>query len=469
MSGTEIVRPVDGSTITRIPIAGSADVDRAFLAAQQAQPAWGETPPTERGRILRRVEALMLDRVEELAAVESENTGFPISACRAMARRAAGTFGFFGGYADKVLGSTIEVDTDYHVYTRREPFGTVVAIVPWNAPLIFATKKIAPAIAFGNACILKPAAESPLTALLLADIMAEAGVPEGVAQIVTGERETGSLLTSDPRADLIVFTGSDATGKHVARAAAENLVPVALELGGKSPQIVFDDADLDRALEWVMLGIYSETGQACIAGSRLLLQDSVHDEFLDRLARETERLRVGDPADADTAVGPQMTKTQQQKTLGMIERALEAGARRVASAPLPRDPRLAEGFFVPPTVFADVDLRSELMRDEVFGPVIAAARFSDEAEAIALANDTRFGLAAGIWTGDLGRAHRVARSVRAGNVYLNSYFEVSDQVPFGGMGMSGFGREGGQSAIDLYTQVKTVWTSMHTPASKTTR
>lgn len=457
---TLILNPLDGSTLRELGDAGPAEVDRAYRDAVAALPGWRATPATERGRILREINRLMLARADEFARLESENIGTPLPGTLAMAKRASGTFEFFGGYADKITGEVIPVSEDFHTYTRREPFGVVTAIVPWNAPLIFATKKIAPAIAFGNVCILKPAAESPLTALLLAEIMEEAGLPHGVAQVVVGGRETGELLVNDPRVDLIVFTGSDATGRAIAETAARNLTPVALELGGKSPQLVFEDADLERALRGVMLGVFSDCGQACIAGSRLLVQDSIRDEFTARLAELTSGLTVGDPLDPAVKIGPQATRTQQQKTLAMIERARAAGAREVVSLPVPTDERLQGGFFVPPTIFDDVAMDAELMQHEVFGPVLAVAGFADEAEAIERANGTAFGLAAGIWTSDVGRAHRVAAAVQAGNVYLNTYFHVSDQVPFGGMKRSGYGREGGRSAVELYTQVKSVWTSL---------
>ncbi|HWM34618.1 MAG TPA: aldehyde dehydrogenase family protein [Pseudolysinimonas sp.] len=457
---TLIYNPIDGSTLREVADAGPAEIDRVFEDARAALPGWMATPPTERGRIMMEVNRLMLARADEFARLESENIGTPLSGTLAMAKRASGTFSFFGGYADKITGDVIPVSDGFHTYTRREPFGVVTAIVPWNAPLIFATKKIAPAIAFGNVCILKPAAESPLTAMLLAEIMEEAGLPHGVAQVVTGGRETGELLVSDPRNDLIVFTGSDATGRAIAETAAANLTPVALELGGKSPQIVFEDADIDRALHGVTLGVFSDCGQACIAGSRLLVQESIREEFMQRLVEFTSGLTVGDPLDPSVKIGPQATRTQQQKTLAMIEQAKADGARVAVSIDTPDDERLKDGFFVPPTIFDDVAWDATIMQREVFGPVLAVAGFQDETEAIERANGTDFGLAAGIWTGDVGRAHRVAGAVQAGNVYLNTYFHVSDQVPFGGMKRSGYGREGGRSAVDLYTQVKTVWTSL---------
>jgi (Z)-2-((N-methylformamido)methylene)-5-hydroxybutyrolactone dehydrogenase len=397
---------------------------------------------------------------DAFARIEARNVGKTIHDTRREAERAAGAFAYFGGWADKATGTTIPVEGPFHTYTRREPYGIVVGIVPWNVPYVFAAKKLAPALAFGNVCLLKPAEETPLTALRLAEVLLDAGVPEGVAQVLPGGRETGQALVADPRTDLVVFTGSHHAGRAVAAAAAAQLTPVALELGGKSPQIVFADADLDAALEAVLLGAFGACGQMCIAGSRLLLDEVVHEAFRKRLVERVNALRVGDPLDEATKIGPQVTAAQRDKTMQYLAAGHAEGARQIASAALPDDPRLAGGFFAPPTVFTDVTAGMSIVREEIFGPVLTVQRFSDEQEAIEIAHQTDFGLSAGVWTSDLARAHRVAHALQVGTVWLNSYRILSDLVPFGGVRHSGYGRENGDEAVHLYTRVKSVWTSL---------
>lgn len=457
---TQVFSPITGAELREVPDSTPEEVDAAIERAHEGFAVWRGLSATRRGELLIRAAELMESRVDEFAELESENIGMPLAGTTAMARRAAGTFRFFGGYADKLSGSVIPVPSNYHTYTKREPHGLVVAIVPWNAPVIFATKKMAPALAFGNVCILKPAAESPLTALLLADVLAEAGLPEGVAQVVTGGREVGAQLVSDPRTDFVIFTGFHRSGQEVARAAAANFTPVALELGGKSPQLVFDDADPQRALFGVLEGIFGECGQMCIAGSRLLVQDSIYERFVSELTALTGQLRVGDPFDPAVQVGPQTTASQRDKTLAMIERAKAEGASIAAEAPLPTDERLSGGYFVAPTIFTDVEAGMEIMREEVFGPVLAVTRFTGEAEAIRIANDSEFGLSAGVWTTSAARTHRVAAELRVGTVWVNTYAVISDLVPFGGIGRSGWGREGGSEAAHLYTRAKSVWVDL---------
>ena len=452
--------PIDGSVIDEVEALQESEVSAAYDVATAVMDDWRRTSAQVRGRILIRAAAMLHERVEEFSDLETLNTGKPLRDTRREAERAAYAFEYYGGWADKVTGDTIPVPGDFHTYTRREPHGVAVGIIPWNVPYVFAAKKIAPALAFGNVSLLKPAEETPLTALLLGDVLAKAGVPEGVVQVVTGGSVTGSALVNDSRAGLIVFTGSDGTGKAIARAAATNLTPVALELGGKSPQIVFPDADLDAALTAVLLGVFGATGQMCIAGSRLLLHEDVYDEFVARLVDRVQALRVGDPRVDGTQIGPQITSGQRDKTLSMIEGAIGEGARRVAAAQMPTDPGLEGGFYVPPTVFTDVTPSMTVMREEVFGPVLAVTRFKDDAQALEIAHQTDFGLAAGVWTSDIGRAHRFAAELKVGTVWLNTYRVLSDQVPFGGVGLSGYGREGGNDAVALYTRTKSVWTSL---------
>jgi aldehyde dehydrogenase (NAD+) len=452
--------PITGEELRRVPTQGAADADHVFAVAQTAAKTWQAIPATERSQLLLDVAKVMHERADEIAELETMNTGKSLKDTRRESERAADCMRYYAGWADKVTGTTIPVGEAFHTYTEREPYGVAVGIIPWNVPYFFAAKKIAPALAFGNVSILKPAEETPLTALALIDMLREAGVPEGVAQVVCGGADLGRALTADPRADLIVFTGYHETGKAIARAAAEHLTPVTLELGGKSPQIVFADADIEAAIDAVLLGIFGACGQMCIAGSRLLIERSIYDAVVDRIARRVRALQVGDPRDAHVQVGPQVTRTQMKKTQTMITSGIAAGARILAQARLPDDGRLRNGYFVPPTAFVDVQPEMEIMREEIFGPVLAIAPFADEDEALHMATDTEFGLAAGVWTSDVGRAHRVARALPVGTVWINSYRVLSDLVPFGGVGRSGYGREGGNDAVSLYTRTKSVWTSL---------
>lgn len=464
----KVYSPITGEVIKDVHDWSREEVGEAIGNASIAAVAWGESSPIHRSEILQRISRKILEHEDQFVELETKNLGAPESYVRDMVRRAASSFAYFGTLCDKVHGQIIPVEGEFFTYSIREPYGVVAAVVPWNAPLIFAAKKLAPALAFGNACILKPAPETPLSAMLLEKVMLEAGLPEGVGQVVTGGRETGECLTNDARIDLIVFTGHDATGSKIASAAATHLIPTALELGGKSAQVIFEDAPMNRVVDAVIRGIFSNAGQACIAGSRILVQDTVADEVYARLVERTERLRVGNPFDEGTDVGPQATATQQTKSLSMLSEALDAGAEILASAKLPDAEELKHGYFVPPTLLKNVDPDSSIVQDEIFGPIAIVQTFSSEEEAIALANSTEYGLAAGLWTENISRAFRVSKKLRAGSVWINTYKVVSDRVPFGGVGRSGYGREGGQSAVELYTRVKSVWTSLHgdTPSAE---
>ena len=460
MATNDILSPIDGSSIAQVNDMGEDAVDRAFEVAKQAAPGWAATTARRRATILLEVARLIDLNAEEIAAIETRNTGKLSSEAQRDVLRAAECFRYYAGWADKAFGTVLDGPEDFHTYTRREPFGVVVGIIPWNSPFVFAAKKIAPALAFGNVSILKPARETPLSAIRLAELLAEAGAPAGVVQVITGGPEAGKALVRDARADLIVFTGSDGSGRHIAQAAGANLTPVVMELGGKSPQLVFADADLDAAVAGIIRGIFSNAGQMCIAGSRVYVQESVYPRFLGLLRERISLLRVGDPRKPETDIGPQATTVQQAKTRRMVSTAVAEGAEVVAQLPVPAEGTLGGGYFVEPTVLAGVTREAEIMRDEVFGPVMCIDTFADERDAVDRAHETTYGLAAGIWTVDVAKAHRVANSLRVGTVWINCYRVLADAIPFGGVGSSGFGREGGPEAVSLYTRVKSIWINL---------
>ncbi|WP_168582717.1 aldehyde dehydrogenase family protein [Gephyromycinifex aptenodytis] len=453
---TTLTEPATGRPWQEVPATALDSIDEVFERAAAAQKQWAALPATMRSELLFGLADRLGQLTEELAEIEARNTGKSIRETRQEAARMPAAVRYWAGWADKVTGTTVPFHPDFHTYTTREPWGVVVGIVPWNVPYIFAVRRIVPAIALGNAVILKPAEETPLTALRLAEACREAGIPDGLVQVVTGGADVGAALVEHPGADIILFTGFHETGKAIARAAANNLTPTLQELGGKSPQIIFPDADLDQALDAVVAGVFGATGQMCIAGSRLLLHDDVPDSFLEELASRVNQLVVGDPRDESTDVGPQVTARQRDKTLAMIEAATSEGARIAAQAQLPADPELADGFFTQPTVFTDVTPEMSIATQEVFGPVLSVMRFSDETEAIRLANDTEFGLAAGVWTSDVGRMHRMARSIKAGLIWGNTYRIINDMIPTAGYGQSGYGAEGGMESIASLTRSKSV-------------
>lgn len=456
---SSIYSPITGEVVAEIADATLADVDNALERATASFEKWRKVTPSARGRILIKVGQLIRENADEISALETLNTGKRLADTKREAIRAAECFEYYGGYADKVVGTVVPVPGDFHAYTEREPYGVVVGIIPWNVPFFFAAKKIAPAIAFGNVSVLKPALETPLTALKLQEILLQAGIEEGVVQVLTGGSEIGKKLVSDHRTKLVVFTGSDKSGAAVGSAAAAHFAPAALELGGKSAQLVFADADLNAALDGVVEGITGSCGQMCIAGSRLYVEEKISADFIAGIKKRFDALVVGDPREKQTQVGPQVTALQAAKTLEYIEIAKQDGGKVLSSTQLNLASQISKGFFVPPTAFTDLPNSSLSVQEEIFGPVLSISRFKNEEDALLKAHDTHFGLAAGVWTSDTSRAHRMAAELRVGNIWVNTYRILSDLMPFGGVGSSGYGREGGTDAPNLYTWTKSVWIS----------
>ncbi len=454
----EVVDPFTGGLIARVSDASATEVAEAVTAAQTAFDAtWRTTSGADRAGLMIRLAELIERDVDELGRIESRDNGKLLRETTTQARFAARNYRFFAGLADKITGRTIPLDSwATFDYTVREPVGVAALITAWNSPLQLLANKLAPALAAGCTAVVKPSELAPLSTLRLADLVVEAGFPDGVVNVITGGATAGAALTSDPRLGRISFTGSVATGQAIAAAAAQTLVPVTLELGGKSANIVFDDADVDRAVVGAVSGIFAAGGQTCIAGSRLLVQRSVYDEVLGRVAERAEAIVLGDPCDAATQMGPVADGAQLDRIMRMISGARADGSRLVTGGARPDDDRLAGGLFVQPTIFADVDPASALACTEVFGPVLAIIPFDTEAEAVHIANSTEYGLAAGIWTTSLSRAHRVARELVAGTVWVNTYRFSAAQAPFGGVRKSGYGRERGAEAIGEYLRTKNV-------------
>ena len=449
--------PSDGRRFARVPACGEAEVDRAVGAARIAfEGDWGATPAVERGRALARLSNLVARAEDELAAMESRDTGKPLRQGLADARAAARYYEFYAGAADKLHGDTIPTQPHQTALTWREPHGVVAGIIPWNYPLQIMARVVGAALAAGNALVIKPAEDASLTALRVAAMAHEAGLPPGTLNVVTGTGEAaGAPLSQHEGVDYVTFTGSPPTGTAIQRAAAGNNVGTTMELGGKSPQIVFADADLDRALPFLVNAILQNGGQTCSAGSRVLIERAVHDEVASRLATRFATLEAG-PHDGEHDLGPMISGLQKSRVLGFVERAEKAGAKRLATGRIALDASAA-GHFVEPVLFGEVDPESELAREEVFGPVLALFPFDTEKEAIALANDTEYGLVASVWTRDGSRQHRIAKEVRAGQVFVNNYGAGGGvELPFGGFKRSGHGREKGFEALHDMTTTKTV-------------
>ncbi|MCF3936117.1 betaine-aldehyde dehydrogenase [Acuticoccus sp. M5D2P5] len=448
--------PATGEPIARLRAATKAVIDAAVRSADGAWRDWAARPGVERGRVLLRAAALLRERNRELSVLETRDTGKALQETLvADAASAADALEWFGGIAASIGGQMIPLGADF-AYTRREPLGVCVGIGAWNYPIQIAAWKAAPALACGNAMIFKPSEVTPLSALKLAEILTEAGLPAGLFNVVQGASAVGSNLTANPFVAKVSMTGSVPTGRKVYTAAAEGLKPATLELGGKSPLIVFEDADLDDAVSGAMLGNFYSTGQVCTNGTRVFVHASLRDAFIERLVARTERIRIGDPLDEATQMGPLVSHTQREKVLSYIEAGREEGARLLTGGGIPEVAGFPNGAWIEPTIFADVTDTMTIAREEIFGPVLSLLTFEDEAEVIARANGTGFGLAAGLFTKDLARAHRVAAALDAGTLWINGYNLTPVEIPFGGVKASGLGRENGWAAIDHYSQVKSV-------------
>jgi betaine-aldehyde dehydrogenase len=456
----ESIYPATGEVIARLHAATPAIVEKAIAAAKRAQPEWAAMSPTARGRILKRAAEIMRERNRELSELETLDTGKPIQeTIVADPTSGADSFEFFGGVAAAALnGDYIPLGGDF-AYTKRVPLGVCVGIGAWNYPQQIACWKGAPALVAGNAMVFKPSENTPLGALKIAEILVEAGLPKGLYNVIQGDRSTGPLLVNHPDVAKVSLTGSVPTGRKVYEAAAAGLRHVTMELGGKSPLIVFDDADLESAVGGAMLGNFYSTGQVCSNGTRVFVQRKIKEPFLARLKERTEAIVIGDPMDEATQLGPMISRAQRDKVFSYIEKGKAEGAHLVTGGGIPNHVS-GEGTYIQPTVFADVTDEMTIAREEIFGPVMCVLDFNDEAEVVARANATEFGLSAGVFTADLTRAHRVADRLEAGTLWINTYNLCPVEIPFGGSKQSGFGRENSVAALNHYTELKTVYVGM---------
>src|SRR6187397_3163365 len=455
--------PYLGEPWALIPRGTAADVDRAVRAAHAAFTSgeWPRLTASKRGALLRRLGDLIIEKAAELAEIEVRDNGKLYAEMSAQSAYMAQWYHYYGGLADKIEGSVLPTDkADTFNYTRHEPLGVVAALVPWNSPLLLTAWKLAPALAAGNTVVIKPSEFTSASVLEFMKLIEEAGFPPGVVNVVTGfGADVGAPLVEHPLVAKVAFTGSDLTGQRVYEAAARGLKHVSMELGGKSPNIVFADADLDNAMKGVISGIFAATGQTCIAGSRLLVQESIHDQFLEKLVAFAKTARMGNPMDRDTQIGPVTNQPQLEKILKYIDIAKGEGARTELGGERASRPECGDGWFVEPTILSGVKNSMRIVQEEVFGPVLSVIPFKDDDEAIAIGNDVVYGLAAGVWTQNIRRALVMAERLQAGTVWVNTYRAVSYLSPFGGYKRSGLGRESGQEMIKEYMQVKSVWIS----------